>query len=89
MSEDAGALPECKVKTLMITPLICTILGRFQLDLVGLPGKALACVATRSLWFLAHAAGWLHSMVLHGLMADGVSATTANLSVNASSCAFV
>ena len=54
MPGDAGALPECST------------LGRVELELVGLPGKALAQDATRRLRFVVHAAGWLQSMVLHG-----------------------
>ena len=44
MSVDAGALPECEVKTLM-TPdhtviQVRSSLGRVEQELVGLPGKA-------------------------------------------------
>ena len=35
-------------------------------ELVGLPGKALTRDAMRRLRFVLHAAGWVHSMVLHG-----------------------
>ena len=50
-----------------ITPLTrCATLSRLQPKLVGHPGKALARDATRILRFVIHAAGCLHSMVLHG-----------------------
>ena len=69
MSGDAGAFPECVVNTL-ITPARTTIqvrcsgygragIGRFF-------WKGLARDATRRLRFVVHAAGWLHSMVIHG-----------------------
>ena len=41
-------------------------MGRIESELVGLPGKALTQDATRRLRFIVHAAGRLHSMVLHG-----------------------
>ena len=41
-------------------------MGRVDLELVGLLGKALTQDVTRRLRFVVHAAGWLHSMVLHG-----------------------
>ena len=40
--------------------------GYAALGRVGLPGKALARDATRRLRFDGYAAGWLHSMVIHG-----------------------
>ena len=68
MSSDAGALPEYEVNTLMTpdhTSSRCTALGRVELELVDLPGKALTQDATRRILFVVHAADWLHSMVLH------------------------
>ena len=41
-------------------------LGRFEPELIGLPGKALARDASRRLLFVSHAAYWLHSIVFHG-----------------------
>ena len=69
MPGDAGALPECEVKTHghpMTPPSLCVTLGRVESELVCLPGKILAQDATRRLQFVVDAAGWLHSMVLHG-----------------------
>ena len=66
MSGDAVALFECKVTTLITPPSICTALGRVEPEMVGLPGKALLRDATIRLWFVVHAADWLHPMVLHG-----------------------
>ena len=39
--------------------------GRLEPELVSLPGKVLTRDVTRSLRFVVHAAGWVHSMVLH------------------------
>ena len=44
----------------------CTALGRVESELVSLPEKALARDATRRLRIVIHAAGWLHTMMLHG-----------------------
>ena len=66
MSCDAVALRKCEVNTLMTPASTCTALGRVEPELVGFPGKALEWDATQSLWFIVHAAGLLHSMVLHG-----------------------
>ena len=40
--------------------------GRVAPKLVGIFVKALTRDATRRFRFVVHAAGWLHSMVLHG-----------------------
>ena len=42
----------------------CAALSSVEPKLVGLQGMALTWDATRSLRFVVHAAGWLHSMVL-------------------------
>ena len=39
--------------------------GRVQ-EFLGLPMIALTRDAKRGLWFVVHAAGWLHSIELHG-----------------------
>ena len=44
-------------------------LVRVEPELIGLPGKGLARGTMRRLRFVVHAAGWLHSMVLHGHIA--------------------
>ena len=59
--------------TLMTPPSRYTALCRVEPGLIGLPGKALAPDGTRRLRFIVHAAGWLHSMVLHSR--SGVVAT--------------
>ena len=41
-------------------------MGRVVPELVSLPGKTIIRDATRRLRFVVNAAGWLHSMVLHG-----------------------
>ena len=51
---------------LMTPPSRCAALGMAESESVGFPGKALARDATRRLRFVVHAAGWLHSMMLHG-----------------------
>ena len=60
MSEDAGALPECRVKTLMTpddtSPSRCPDLARVELELAGLSGKTLIWDAKRRLLLVAHAA---------------------------------
>ena len=69
MSGEAGAHLECKMihRWHPITPPSrCTALGMVEPELVGLPVKALTRDATRRLRFVVNAAGWLHSMVLHG-----------------------
>ena len=70
MSIVDGGLPECEVKILMTPyhtpPSMCAALGRVEPELVGLPRKAVALDATRRPRFIVHAAGWLHSMVIHG-----------------------
>ena len=48
------------------TVLLVNSSGRVKLELVGLPGRTLAQDKTRMLLFVVNAAGWLHSMVLHG-----------------------
>ena len=69
MSGDAGAFPECVGNTL-ITPDRTTILvrcsGKGRVGIGRFSWKGLARDATRRLWFVVHAAGWLHSMVIHG-----------------------
>ena len=69
MSGDAGAFPECVGNTL-ITPDRTTIQVRISWQgRVGIgrsSWKGLTRDATRRLRFVVHAAGWLHSMVLHG-----------------------
>ena len=68
-SGDAEAFPECEVNTLITLiapPSRRSALGRVELELVGLHGKALTRDATRRLQFVVHAAGWQHSTVLHG-----------------------
>ena len=65
----AGALPECEVKTLITSPSWCAALGRLESKLVGILWKALAWDATRRLRLDVNAAGWLHSLVLHGCTA--------------------
>ena len=62
---DAGVFLQCEVRTLVTPPSLCTALVRVERVLVDLPGKGLARDATKRLWFVVHAAGWLHSMVLH------------------------
>ena len=70
MSGEAGALRECEVNTLMTPvappPSRCAALGWVESELVGLPGMALSLDAMGRLRFVVCAAGWLHSMVLHG-----------------------
>ena len=66
MSGDAGAFPKCEMKTPISPPSRCAILGRAEPELVGLLGKALTRDAMRKFRFIVHAAGWLHSMMLHG-----------------------
>ena len=61
----AGALPE----SAMWRPWSRLLPGT-QLWLAGIPVKALLWDATRRLRFVVHAAGWLHSMVLHGRSGD-------------------
>ena len=65
MSGDARALPDCRLKTL-VTPNYIALQVRssdwVELELVGLPVKALTLDARRSFQFIVHAAGWLHSM---------------------------
>ena len=52
---------------MMITPPSrCAAQGKVEPELVGLPENAITRDATRRLWFVVHAASWLHSMVLHG-----------------------
>ena len=69
MSGDAGAFPECVGNTL-ITPDSTII--QVRSSGYGRAGigrsywKGLTRDATRRLRFVVHAAGWLHSMVLHG-----------------------
>ena len=70
-SGDAGALPECEVKTLITPPSCCTALGRVELELAGLPGGALSRDATSRLRFVVHEAGCLYSTVLYGHPAAG------------------
>ena len=55
-------------------PFSRSSLDRVELELVGLLGKVLARDATTRLRLVVHAAGWLHSMVLHGRA--GVVVTT-------------
>ena len=43
------------------TPCWCAVLGTVELDLVGLPGKALTQDATRSLRCVLHADGWSYT----------------------------
>ena len=67
MSGDAGTLPECDMLTLTTPdPSRCATLGRVEPESIGLHGKALTRDATRRFRFVVHAAGWLHSMALHG-----------------------
>ena len=69
MLGDAGALPECELKILMTsdhTAFSCASLGTVEPESNGLPGRALTQNAMRRLQFIVNAAGWLHSMVLHG-----------------------
>ena len=67
--EFAGVLPECQAKTLM-TPDHTVVQVRSSGR--GLAGIGLSSLngfsrdATRWLRFVVHAAGWRHSMVLHG-----------------------
>ena len=49
----------------------CVALRSGEPELVGLPRKALAQDATRRFRLVVHAAGWLHSMVLHGCCCRG------------------
>ena len=69
MSGDAGAFPECVGNTL-ITPDRTTIQVRSSgYGRAGIGRSSWKCLtrdATRRLRFVVHAAGWLHSMVLHG-----------------------
>ena len=61
------------MKTLMTldhTSSMYAALGRVESELVGYPGRVLIPYATSLLRFVVHAAGWLHSMVLHGRDAD-------------------
>ena len=55
-----------KGDTLITPPSKCAALGRVELKLDGLPGKTITRDATRSHQFVVHAAGWLHSIMLHG-----------------------
>ena len=52
--------------TRITPPSRCVAQGRVEQELVGHPGMTLAWDATRRLRFVVPAAGWLHSMVLHG-----------------------
>ena len=49
--------------TLDHTDIQILVLGMVQSELVGLPGKVFTRDSTRSLNFVVHASGWLHSMV--------------------------
>ena len=69
MSEDAEARPECEVNTPMTPDRIafwCAAPGMVEPGFVGFQGKALTRDAMRRLRFVVHAAGWLHSVVIHG-----------------------
>ena len=48
--------------TPMTPPSRCAALGRCELELVSLPGKALTLDAMRRLWFVIHVAGWPYSV---------------------------
>ena len=50
----------------LLTPLSTYgALGRVELELADLTGMALTRDVTRNLRFVVHAAGWLHTIVLH------------------------
>ena len=68
MSGDAGAFPECEVNTLMApdhTAFQVSSSGYGRARISRFLRKALAQDATRRLWLVVRAAGWLHSKVLH------------------------
>ena len=88
MSGDAGALPDCKMKSL---PFMCAALGRFELELVGLSVKALTRYTTGSLRFDVHSACWLYCMVLLGRtgscsLVEGKKTTFACINRHLSTC---
>ena len=66
MSGDDVKFPKCKVKMPMTPPSSYIVLARINLELVCLQGKTLTQDAMKRLWFDVHAAGWRHSMELHG-----------------------
>ena len=51
--------------TPMTPPSWCAALGMVESELVSLLGKALTRDARRRQQSVVHAAGWLHTMVLH------------------------
>ena len=69
MSGDAGAFPECVGNTL-ITPDRTTIQvrssGYGRAGIGRSSWKDLTRDTMRRIRFIVHAAGWLHSMVIHG-----------------------
>ena len=69
MSGDARAPPECKVTTPAHIAYWVRNFAWVELELDGLPGKAIKMGAKGRFRFFADAAGWLHSIVLHGRVA--------------------
>ena len=65
----------------MTQPFTHAALGRVESELVGILRKALALDATQRLRFAIHAAGWLHSMVLHRRIAV-VAISNSNVSTS-------
>ena len=74
MSGDAGAFPECVGNTLIThdrTTIQVRSSGEGRAGIGRSSWKGLTWDTTRRLRFVVHAAGWLHSMVLHGRVNSG------------------